>query len=95
MDINKIFYEELKKVVLDSLIDRDIVRYMINDLNEKERYEIFEGMMEQLKKEGKKKETEEYFMDEDYFMNDGADERLLGYFKKYIKEEVDKDQEKD
>ena len=85
MDLNKLFYKELEKLVLESLIDRDTVRYMINDLNEEERYEIFEGMMEQLNKEGKKKEIEDYFMDEDYFLNDGADEKLLGYFKKFIK----------
>ena len=54
MDINKMFYKEMEKIVLESLIDWDTVRYMINDLNENERYEIFEGMMEQLNKEGKK-----------------------------------------
>ena len=47
--------------------------------------ELFEKM-EQLNKEGKKKEIEDYFMDEDYSMNEGADEKLLGYFKKYLKE---------
>lgn len=79
MDINKMFYKEMEKVVLESLIDWDTVRYMINDINEKERYEIFEGMIEQLNKEGKRKEIE------DYFMNKCVDERLLGYFKKFIK----------
>ena len=95
MDIKKIFYKAMEKVVLESLIDWDVIRYMINDLNEEERYEIFEGVMEQLNKEGKKKEIEDYFMDEDYFLNDDADEELLGYFKKFTKELVDKDQGKD
>ena len=80
MDINKMFYKEMEKIVLESLVDWDTVRYMINDLNEKERYEIFEGMIGQLNKKGKRKEIE------DYFMNEGADEKLLGYFKKYLKE---------
>ena len=88
MDINKMFYRELEKVVLESLIDWDTVRYMINDLNENEKYEIFECMIEQLNKEGKGKEIE------DYFMNKCTNERLSGYFKKFVKKQLTKKKER-